>query len=256
MPPRAALLLCALLLSLPAIAGTVRVAEVLDGDTLRLDDGRVLRLSGIEAPKPSADGRRTLADAATKTLRDLAEGRALDLAVDVPEDRHGRVLARARRDDGLWLQDELLRRGLARVHTRPDARARAAEMLAAEAEARAAGLGLWATRAYAVRPADAQALARDIDSFQVIEGRVVHASKRRDELFLDFGEDWRSDVTVRLDREAQRLFQRSGLDPLALEGAVIRVRGWVVRRNGPMIDATHPEQIERLAPGGKAVGKD
>jgi len=33
----------------------------------------------------------------------------------------------------------------------------------------------------------------------------------------------------------------------------VRVRGWVERRNGPMIDVTHPEQIELIAPGDSAA---
>jgi hypothetical protein len=34
---------------------------------------------------------------------------------------------------------------------------------------------------------------------------------------------------------------------LALEGALVRIRGWVDDRDGPRIEITHPEQIEVLA---------
>ena len=50
-----------------------------------------------------------------------------------------------------------------------------------------------------------------------------------------------------LEAKARRLFRRAGLDPLALEGRWLRVRGWLKKWNGPMIEATHPEQIELLA---------
>ena len=43
------------------------------------------------------------------------------------------------------------------------------------------------------------------------------------------------------------MFERAGLDPLRLEGALVRVRGWVDERDGPRIEVTHPEQIEVLA---------
>lgn len=231
-------------------AGAGRVVAVPDGDTLDLDDGRRVRLAGIDAAKPlpgrEADRRWPLAEAAVGALRELALGHSVELRGGV-EDRHGRRLAQVVRADGLWLQAELLRRGHARVLTRPDARDLAAELLAAEAEARAARRGLWRTRVYAVRAAeDIERLRRDRDSFQIVEGRVLTAAKVRGQVYLNFAEDWRSDFSVHIGRDAQKLFAREGLDPTALQGAMIRVRGWIADRNGPMIEATHPEQIERL----------
>jgi hypothetical protein len=34
---------------------------------------------------------------------------------------------------------------------------------------------------------------------------------------------------------------------MTLEGALVRIRGWVDDRGGPRIEITHPEQIEVLA---------
>lgn len=249
----AALLLGWLLLAGAAAAEPLRVTAVLDGDTLELEDGRQVRLAGIEAAKPPrsanpADGRVwPLAEAATRTLSDLALGRRILLHGPAPVDRHGRLLAQLVREDGLWLQSALLVRGMARVHTRPDARAYAVELLAGEDTARNAGRGLWRSRVYAVRDAaDADELARDRDSFQLVEGVVLAVSKSGGETWLDFGADWRSDVTVHIGRAAMREVTRAGIDPLSYEGRRVRVRGWITLRNGPMIEITHPEQIERL----------
>ena len=47
----------------------------------------------------------------------------------------------------------------------------------------------------------------------------------------------------------QALFEKctgEGIDIAAYAGKRVRVRGWVARYNGPMIEATHPEQIEIL----------
>lgn len=233
---------------LPAGAA-VRVAEALDGDTLALADGRQLRLAGIEAARPPP-GRETerrwpLAEAARAALNGLARGRDLGLrGLEETPDRYGRLVAHAVRGDGVWLEGALLEAGHARVRTQPHDRALAAEMLAIEDAARTARRGIWGTRAYAVRPAEPASLPRD--SFQIVEGRVERAELRGGQVYLDFGADWRSDVTAHLDRDARRLFKRAGLDPLALAGATVRVRGWVSERNGPMIALTHPEQLERL----------
>lgn len=247
------LLLGWLLLAGAASAEPLRVTAVLDGDTLELEDGRRVRLAGIEAAKPPrhanpADGRVwPLAEAATRALSELALGRRVVLHGPAPVDRHGRLLAHLVREDGLWLQSALLVRGLARVHTRPDARAYAAELLAGEEEARTAGRGLWRSRVYAVRDAgDPDELARDRDGFQLVEGVVLAISKSGGEAWLDFGTDWRSDVTVHIGRAAMREVTRAGIDPLSFEGRRVRVRGWITLRNGPMIEITHPEQIERL----------
>ncbi len=247
-------LLLVALAPIEAAAQRLRAAAVVDGDTLELEDGRRLRLGGIEAAKPPPNAQPgthwPLAEAATAALAELALGRDLSPRGEARTDRHGRLVAHLQRDDGLWLQGALLARGLARVHTQVDGRALASEMLAVEDGARAAGLGIWRTHAYGVRPAgDPDAVARDRDSFQILEGRVVRVTKAGSEAYLDFGEDWRTDVTVHIGRAALRAFTQAGIDPLSYEGRRVRVRGWVGLRSGPMIEATHPEQIERLEEG-------
>lgn len=252
MPLRIPSLMLSALLLTANTAGPpeLRVAAVADGATLLLEDGRSLRLAGIEpaAPPMGAEPGEhwPLAEAAAKALAELTLGQRLTIQGEARTDRHGRLLAHVMRGDGLWLQGELLARGLARVHTRPDARALAREMLAAEAGARAAERGIWRTRAYAVRPADPDALRRDRDSFQIVEGQVLRVTKAGGDAYLDFGEDWKADVTVHIGRAALREFVAAGIDPLSYEGRNVRVRGWVGLRAGPMIEATHPEQIERL----------
>jgi len=155
------------------------------------------------------------------------------------------VLAHLTRADGLWLEGELLRQGLARVYTFPDNRRGAPAMLALEREARDARRGLWADPFYAVRtPADAP---QHLGSFELVEGRVVEAARVRDTVFLNFGADWRKAFTVRLDAEAVDLCRAVGFDPLALKGTQVRVRGYIRRdRERALMDVSHPEAIERL----------
>jgi micrococcal nuclease len=45
-----------------------------------------------------------------------------------------------------------------------------------------------------------------------------------------------------------KLFRAAGVDILSMRNQRVRVRGWLIRRNGPMIAVTHPEQIEKLDP--------
>jgi micrococcal nuclease len=237
--------------TLPAGDGGV-VAAVIDGDTVRLAGGRQdVRLVGIQAPKLPL-GRKgfkpwPLAGDAEAALKSMVQDHTVALRLGTTaRDRNGRVLAHLVRDDGLWIQAEMLRRGWARVYTFPDNRQLADELFAAEREARAAKRGIWGHAFYAVRNADPAALAADRGTFQVIEGRVADAAKVRGRVFLNFGTDYRSDFTATIAPEALALFSKEGRDPLAFENQTVRVRGYVRDYNGPVLDITHPEQIERV----------
>ncbi len=233
----------------PEIVERGSVREIVDGDTLVLDGGTHVRLVGIQAPKlplgragfrswPLAEESKALLDILTrgKSLRLSYGGRRID--------RHGRLLAHLEDGEGRWIQGEMLTAGLARVYSFADNRSRVAEMLALERKARARALGIWSKSYYRVRVATET--PNFIDTFQIVEGRVVSTAVVRRRGYLNFGRDWRSDFTVTVAPRSRRLFTRSGLDITAYEGKRVRVRGWLKSFNGPMIEATHPEQIELL----------
>ena len=62
-------------------------------------------------------------------------------------------------------------------------------------------------------------------------------------IYLNFDKDWRKDFTVLIERKDGDAFKAAGIDPKALAGKKLRVRGWIEWRNGPMIHVTHVEQI-------------
>lgn len=235
---------------LPEAGGAATVVAVVDGDTVLLADGRQVRLVGIQAPKLplGRPGFKTwpLADAAKRALEDLLPP---DGAVTLAHggqtiDRHGRVLAHLFRADGVWVQGRMLETGMARVYTFPDNRALAAAMLDRERAARAAGAGIWGHSFYAVRTPEAVDAASE--GFQLVEGRVVAAATVGGRVYLNFGADWKTDFTVMIAKADLKAFTAANLDPAAWAGRLVRVRGWVRRWNGPLIEASHPEQIEVL----------
>lgn len=236
------------------IVERAQVVEVIDGDTLRLDDGRAVRLVGIQAPKLPL-GRAgfeawPLAEAAKAALSELTLGRQVGLGYGGRRiDRHDRALAQVYLLDrageaGLWVQGALLEAGMARVYTFADNRSLIAEMMARERRAREARRGIWADRFYALRAPER--LARHVGSFQLVEGRVLEAAKVKGRIYLNFGEDWKTDFTVTLAPAVRRLFESEGIDPLGYGGRRVRVRGWIKSFNGPMIEVSHPEQIEAI----------
>ena len=84
---------------------------------------------------------------------------------------------------------------------------------------------------------------------------MLNVGKGSGRLYLNFAPDWRSDFTISIARRDAAAFARAGLDPNALSGKRLRVRGWLAWRNGPMIEATHPEQIELLPGAGGGQGE-
>ena len=229
----------------------VQVSVVIDGDTFGLADGREVRLTGIQAPKlPLGRPNFTewpLAREAKQALQDLALGEWVALYGDEnTEDRYRRILAHGVRDDGVWLQGAMVERGMARVYTFADNRRMAHALYGLEQKARQARHGLWALRHYAIRSSRPDELSEDVGTFQVVEGRVVDAAKVRSRIYLNFGDNYRTDFTASIDRSVWSLFDDTGRDALMFEGQSIRVRGWIKDFNGPLIDITHPEQIESV----------
>jgi endonuclease YncB( thermonuclease family) len=244
----------------PAIPATLeagerhRVTEIVDGDTLYLSDGREVRLVGLQAPKLPL-GRPDfepwpLSDEAKAALSRLTLGRAVTLAYGGrPVDRHGRMLAHLYLDPGAddaenWVQGRMLEAGMARVYTFADNRDLAGPMYAREDTARRAGRGIWGHPFYQVRGTNQ--LDALIDTFQVVQARVRDVAEVDGRVYLNFGADWRTDFTVTLAPRTARLFREEGVEVMAYEGARVQVRGWLERYNGPLIEATHPEQIRML----------
>ena len=233
-----------------------QAVAAIDGQTLRLSDGRAVRLAGIMAPRPPLGwqaGKRwrrsvEAADALGAMAADreiLLYGRGKALGVD----RHDRLLAQVTRDDGLWLQGALLAAGLVRVHTAAADAEIATALYAAEHTARLAGRGIWADPYYEVRCASEMDNATD--AVRVVQGRILAVADINGALYLNFGADWRRDFTIRVERrDRRRLGWREKplmLEGAELEGALVEVRGWVYWFNGPAMDLDHGARLRLLA---------
>lgn len=233
------------------------VVAVIDGETLTLDDGREVRLSGVLAPRAppgmTASATWAPAEAAREALSKLVTGRSVRIAVKSrAKDRYGRTLAHVFLIEGkteTWIAEKLVGDGLVRVASSADARDCVSELLAAEDRARRAKRGLWAHAAYQIRDAaKAHELADFVQSYQIVEGRVQGLSERKRRVYLDFGDVWSKDLTAIVSGRDRKRFETAKIELMKLKGVKVRLRGWVERWNGPLIRLTHPEQIEVLEP--------
>lgn len=208
----------------PGTTRTVAVARVVDGDTLRLTDGRSLRLIGINAPELDPRGRsgpEPFAQDARKHLQQLIaanDGRVAIYPAQPEKDRYGRSLVHLFDDQGKNLEAQLLAAGMGYFVAFAPSSLIAPCQQASERSAREASVGLWAG-----------AVVRTVDDlrhsgFAVLRGRVTSVESNVGGIWLEVDEK----LVLRIAPEGREAFA------FALTGAVpgrrLEARGWVVER--------------------------
>ena len=152
------------------VSGTGQVRAIIDGRSFILEDGREIRLAGIEVPLALASGesgpRAEAALAARAALESMLASQSVELRQNgAVADRYGRALAMVYvMRDGVArsVAHEMLARGFARVSAHVGDRPCAEELLAQERAARRAKLGLWSEPYYVIVAAESGAhLAAD-----------------------------------------------------------------------------------------------
>ncbi|MDI2593327.1 thermonuclease family protein [Pseudomonas sp. 681] len=202
----------------------VVVQRVVDGDTLRLKDGRSVRMIGLDTPELGKKGRtdQPFAVAARKRLETLvaASGARVGLLPGKEaKDRYGRTLAHVYGADGANLEAQLLAEGLGfQVAIAPNVDLADCQQ-AAERSARQARLGLWrhspVLKAEQIRAS----------GFVLVTGLVSKVQRNQGGVWIEL----RGSVVLRI---APNLLSRFDVRSLErLKGQQIEARGWVVDRS-------------------------
>ncbi|BCT30943.1 thermonuclease family protein [Pseudomonas protegens] len=225
------------------------VQRVVDGDTLRLKDGRSVRMIGLNAPELAGKGRSAepFAVAARQRLQQLVTqsgGRVGLLPGRERRDRYGRTLAHVYGANGINFEARLIAEGLAyQIALAPNVALVACQQ-AAEKHARRAGLGLW-RRSPVLKAEQIRG-----SGFVVLEGRVSKVQRNRGGVWITL----RGAVVLRIAPNVLERFDRRWLK--GLSGQRIEARGWVVersRREGStsggvpwMLSVTDTSMVRRL----------
>jgi endonuclease YncB( thermonuclease family) len=221
--------------------GEGRVAEILDARSFRLQDGREVRLAGIE-PVVAEKANRTSALSAIVAGRDVT----LRGEDDTP-DRYGRQPAFVfLAGSETSVQGLLLAQGEALVSSTVTNKDCALHLTAAEAAARQAKQGTWADPA-AIKNAESSGdILAGIGRFMLVEGKVLSVRQAGATTYLNFGRNWTRDFAVTISRRMIPAVEAAGIVLKSLENRRIRVRGWVEARGGPRIEVLRVGQIELL----------
>ncbi|HWT68856.1 MAG TPA: thermonuclease family protein [Pseudomonas sp.] len=208
----------------PGTLTSVEVQRVVDGDTLRLSDGRSVRMIGLNTPELGKKGRsdEPFAVVARKRLEALvaaSDGRVGLLPGKESKDHYGRTLAHVYGANGANLEAQMLAEGLGFLVAVPPNVDLVACQQDAERSARQAGLGLW--RQSPVLKADQISAA----GFAVLSGRVSKVQRNRGGIWIELQDS----VVLRVAPNSLARFDANSLQKL--EGKQIEARGWVLDRS-------------------------
>lgn len=242
---------------LPPKLPLATVTRVVDGDTLRLADGRSVRLIGLNAPEVGRKGRPSepYAMAAKRRLQSLvkeAGGQLIVVPGAQPRDHYGRALANAYAPNGQNLEAQLLQEGLGYQVVIPPNDTLHACHASAEQQARLAGKGLW--QGFSAQPA--RALAKP--GFALVTGTVIKVEHNGGGLWLELD----GNLVLQVAKGDAQAFDLAALQGLV--GQTVEARGWVVdraRRSGGaadqsrwMLRLTAPAMLRDTSTEAKVVG--
>lgn len=231
---------------------SARIDKVIDGQTILMKDGKIVRLSGIFYPFVTGkDSDGSMVRAKQKLERVLPENTEVMLYQTRYEDkgrinRMGHQLAHlAVKKTGEWVNGAMVAYGYAYALTDLDNPQMVGQLYAAERLARKESRGLWAEGSDYGLLTPVTAHEGD-GTFRVVEGVVTKASTSSNHLYLNFGDDWRQDFTVKVTSAQRRVLSKRGIDPMTLSGHTVLVRGWLREWNGPYMELESIDQLEVL----------
>jgi len=228
----------------------VSVRQVVDGDTLRLEDGRSVRLIGLNAPEIGRKGRTSeaYAEAARQRLQALVKASGGEVGL-VPgsesKDKYGRTLAHIYGRSGDNFEARLLSEGLGyRVAVAPNVDLSGCQQQA-ERAARQQGVGVW--RRSPVIPS----YGVQQSGFAIISGKVKEIERNRGGIWIEIDDA----LVLQVPAKLQRNFPASFFD--GLKGRTVEARGWVLDRSRKgglkagqkrwLLPLTDPSMLERVS---------
>lgn len=234
-----------LLFSLPSFAdcghpsgALLKVARVSDGDTIKLEDGRSVRVLGMNAPEIARG--QTPAQPLAREARVAAQvfiqraGGKVRLGFERErKDHYGRLLAHVYDASGRSLAAELLQKGLALQIAVPPNTEQAKCLLTFERRARTRGVGVWKNNYWNAYPARSLTI-RDT-GFRHLRGRVARVDVNSS-VWLEFD----GNLVARIAKKDWPQFGYKKQDWLALKGQTVEVRGWLVARKAQQADGRRP----------------
>jgi len=231
-------------------AQTVKVEKVIDGDTIRLSDGKLVRFIGINTPEidHKFGNSQPFAERARRYLKSKVgrfKGKVLLLMGAEHKDRHGRLLAHIFSPRGQNIQADILLNGFGVWIAVPPNLEYMDCYRNIEQEARQSKSGVWGEQYK--EPLDTKYLTEKNTGFQWIRGKISRIGKGKKNWWLNFedvlSQKKYSKVTLRVNKDDLHYFKEQPLDHLL--NKIVTVRGWLSKhKNQLVMTLRHPASLE------------
>ncbi|MCW8854588.1 MAG: thermonuclease family protein [Gammaproteobacteria bacterium] len=222
------------------------VKSVHDGDTLKLSDGRKIRLIGINTPELARDNQpaEPYAEQARNSLNQLIKQSAHEVKLVYGRDRkdkYRRTLAHLYLSSGQNIQAQLIKQGLATAFTTPPNDHQARCYRALEQTAIQQQLGIWSLDNYQILLSDK--LPENTKGFHRIEGQVLEISQSKKSFWIHL----HGNIRIRIAGDDLKYFDLNQLQQL--KDKTIRIRGWLhPKKKGYFINLRHPDSLSLISP--------
>lgn len=233
--------------------GVGRVDQVLDGLTILLKDNKIIRLSSLDIPDYAYPDGGTFNMAAKEALGKLLPAGTEVLIYQTRKakvgrtNRMGQELAHLVKKDGdIWINGALVRHGYARAMPTDSNPEMTEALYALEDEARAKNLALWSDEGWPVLTPETA--AKGIGEYRLVAGTIESAATVKNNLYLNFGKNWKEDFTIMITPAVRRDLARRGVDLQALTHTKVRARGYIRDYNGPYMELENDLRLEFAGP--------
>ena len=222
---------------------TVKVTLVYDGDTIKLNDGRKLRLIGINTPERGRDGQKDQPFylAAKSQLQQIIIENKNQLKVifgKEKRDRYKRFLAHIFTSKGENIAATLLKKGLGFSIAIPPNIQFLSCYKEAEREAKHYKRGIW-NHAYS-NSIEASSISKLNLGFQRVTGVVQRVGESRSSYWLNLEKN----VALRVLKKDLPYFK--AFHPTSLLKQPLTARGWIYQKNNEFrMNVRHPASLQR-----------
>lgn len=217
-----------------------------------MENGAHLRLIGIDTPEIRKKTTKGFVYApqpfslkAKKQVQHLVLGNNVRIEFgNERKDIYGRLLGYCfieSVDKDMFLNKEIVRRGLGVVSVRPPNLNFLSELKQAQKQARSKNRGLWG----GLDVVTASEVDEFIGQIRTVQGRVKDSYKSNKVIFLNFGRSYKEDFTVAVFKDCWELFYNKGIEPEDYyKNKFIEVSGRIREHNGPEIIVCDPGALK------------
>lgn len=223
---------------------TVKVAHVYDGDTIKLADGRKLRIIGINTPERGRDGEKDqpFYHEAKNHLQQIIEKNNSHLKIVVGKDkrdRYKRLLAHVFTLQGENITASMLKKGMGfSIAIPPNVNFNTCYQNA-ESEAKKKNLGIW-QHSFS-RAIEATSLPETTHGFHQVKGTVQRIGESRSSYWLNLDKKF----ALRVMKKDLPYFIK--YHPNELLNRQLIARGWIYQQKSELrMSIRHPAALELL----------